>query len=252
MNTGVSSGSSALATVTAVIHPAQRNRERAHRHQVGSSVGQRRSVVECSRPSDRSGDDNASRGSGSSRQKSMCRRPAQTRRNPEVQRREGAQSLRVLGSTPGPLTGSKIVVVTSSLPLICRSPPVNSTRCARLKGYAARSRRSRDRSGGRGSRPRATAAVPSPCLRERLVEAAEHVRRRVDAAPQFQRCVRFRYMRAAGFVETARRLHAAGDDVVAEDVAEQRRDPAADVGAEAVDADADHRLAEEVDDSCGL
>src|SRR5262249_57784455 len=53
--------------------------------------------------------------------------------------------------------------------------------------------------------------------------------------------------RSAALVEAAGEQHAAADGVVAEDVAERRREAAADVAAEAVHADADDGLTDEVD-----
>src|SRR5207237_10062919 len=90
--------------------------------------------------------------------------------------------------------------------------------------------------------------LPAGCRYERLLEAAEHVRRLVDRGSPVppMRAIQVDDA-AARLVEAVGRLTAARDDVIAEDVAEHLEDAASGKRAKAVDANADNGLADEVD-----
>ena len=124
-----------------------------------------------------------------------------------------------------------------------RTPAENSTRCTRLNGYCAIALAPRVEL--RDANRFLDDALLPVDRRESLAEAAGHIRQVLDddAPVPARLAIEIDRLRA-GLLDAARRLHRRAEHVVAEQVAEEERDAAGRVGAEAIGADADRRLAD--------
>ena len=126
----------AAATVAAVVHDAGGKRVERGRHEVAAVVGEQAREVDRCRTSAPLRSGSAVPAPGSSRRSSTCRRRARPTRCRASAARQPVVSSCLRRRAAARCCSENACVCTIWSNEICVTPPWNSTRCARLNGYA--------------------------------------------------------------------------------------------------------------------